>query len=105
MEKVNKFFSMIDSGQEHLAKQKNFYMTIFTILVSGYLLLVVKPEVINLEFVFALAIAVIPIIALTSAIIDVITLDGKNFYLKIGTRVGIYLGIYFILNVVQSKLF
>lgn len=70
------------------------------------MILITKPEVVNLEFILALAIAIIPIIALVSATIDFLTLgNGKNLYIKVLTRASIYLLVYFILNLINHKFF
>ena len=105
MEKLTQFLNMVDKSEEHVGKHKNFYMCTATILLSVYMIMMVKPTSIDLEIILALAIAIIPIMAMISAIIDCITLKRKNFYAKVATRVGLYMAIYFVLNLIQNKFF
>ena len=69
-------------------------MTIFTVLPTGYRILLVKPEIFNVEFRLEMAIAIIPIMMLVLATIDCITLNGKNFYKKVGINLSMYIFIY-----------
>lgn len=106
MNRLSQIFDIVDSGQEHIANRKAFYMTVFTILLTSYLIVVSKPGIINLEVVIALAIAIIPIMLITSITIDCITLkSNKTFLKKFALTTIIYIGIYFLLNVLQNRLF
>lgn len=106
MEVLKKFCGAIDSVTDYVAKKKRICMSIFIVLLSIYMILVTKPEVINLEFILVLSIVMIPIIAMASATIDFLTLEnGKDLYIKVLTRASVYLLLYFILNLINNKFF
>jgi hypothetical protein len=107
VDKLIQFFDKLDKGVEHIGKHKTIYMTIFTALVSTYMVYEVRPDIINLEIILAFAIGLIPLMAMMSIMIDGVTCKGsiKALFKKLATGTVSYLAIYAVLLVIQNKLF
>lgn len=106
MEKLTNILNAVDAGQDYLAKNKKFFMSIITIIIPLYLASVSKVDTINLEVILILAQYTVPLLMMISVIFDTITIRNiKVWFKKCITTTAIYMTIYTAILILLNKFF